>query len=61
MEQARVLVGDEWLNRHKKIVQQHEAMYLRLAWSKVRANFLAADSECFAGGETAVPCMGSVI
>ncbi|CAI7770061.1 unnamed protein product, partial [Closterium sp. NIES-53] len=35
-EQARQLVGEEWIQRHRKIVQQHQAMYQKLAWSKVR-------------------------
>jgi len=34
-EHARKLVGDEWIHKHKKIVQQHQAMYQKLAWSKV--------------------------
>ncbi|CAI5459405.1 unnamed protein product, partial [Closterium sp. Yama58-4] len=34
-EQARQLVGEEWIQRHRKIVQQHQAMYQKLAWSKV--------------------------
>ncbi|GMH28707.1 hypothetical protein Nepgr_030550 [Nepenthes gracilis] len=33
--EAKDLLGDDWVQRHRRIVQQHANQYKRLSWSKV--------------------------
>ena len=33
--EAKDLLGDDWVQRHRKIVQQHANQYKRNAWAKV--------------------------
>ncbi|CAN6439076.1 unnamed protein product [Victoria cruziana] len=33
--EARDLLGDDWVQRHRKIVQQHANVYRRITWKKV--------------------------
>ncbi|KAK4786310.1 hypothetical protein SAY86_002999 [Trapa natans] len=33
--EAKDLLGDDWVQRHRRIVQQHANQYRRIAWSKV--------------------------
>lgn len=34
--EAKDLLGDDWVQRHRRIVQQHANQYKRLAWGKVQ-------------------------
>lgn len=34
--EAKDLLGDDWVQRHRRIVQQHANQYKRVAWAKVR-------------------------
>ena len=33
--EAKDLLGDDWVQRHRRIVQQHANQYKRIAWAKV--------------------------
>ena len=33
--EAKDLLGDDWVQRHRRVVQQHANQYKRNAWSKV--------------------------
>jgi exocyst complex protein 7 len=33
--EAKDLLGDDWVQRHRRIVQQHANQYKRNAWQKV--------------------------
>lgn len=33
--EAKDLLGDDWVQRHRRIVQQHANQYKRVAWAKV--------------------------
>ena len=33
--EAKDLVGDDWVQIHRRIVQQHANQYKRIAWAKV--------------------------
>ncbi|KAG6555779.1 hypothetical protein Mapa_003020 [Marchantia paleacea] len=37
--EAKELLGDDWVQRHRRIVQQHAQGYQRAAWAKVVNNF----------------------
>lgn len=30
------MLGDDWVQRHRRVVQQHATGYQRTAWNKVR-------------------------
>ncbi|KAH0861664.1 hypothetical protein HID58_089925 [Brassica napus] len=34
--EAKDLLGDDWVQRHRRVVQQHANLYKRTAWTKVR-------------------------
>uniref|UniRef100_M1BJ62 Exocyst subunit Exo70 family protein n=1 Tax=Solanum tuberosum TaxID=4113 RepID=M1BJ62_SOLTU len=33
--EAKDLLGDDWVQRHRRVVQQHANQYKRIAWAKV--------------------------
>lgn len=33
--EVKEMLGDDWLQRHRRIVQQHATLYRRIAWNKV--------------------------
>jgi exocyst complex protein 7 len=33
--EVKEMLGDDWLQRHRRIVQQHATSYQRIAWKKV--------------------------
>jgi hypothetical protein len=40
--EAKDLLGDDWIQRHRRIVQQNANQYRRIAWSKVGSLFMSA-------------------
>jgi exocyst complex protein 7 len=32
--EVKEMLGDDWLQRHRRIVQQHATLYQRIAWNK---------------------------
>ncbi|KAK9740715.1 hypothetical protein RND81_03G055100 [Saponaria officinalis] len=34
--EAKDLLGDDWVQRHRRIVQQHANHYKRISWSKLK-------------------------
>ena len=34
--EAKDMLGDDWVQRHRRVVQQHATGYQRTAWNKVR-------------------------
>jgi hypothetical protein len=38
--EAKDLLGDDWIQRHRRIVQQNANQYRRIAWSKVCLLFI---------------------
>lgn len=37
--EAKDLLGDDWVQRHRRVVQQHANQYKRNAWAKVQFYF----------------------
>ncbi|CAN7036961.1 unnamed protein product [Brassica oleracea var. botrytis] len=35
--EAKDLLGDDWVQRHRRVVEQHANLYKRTAWTKVRS------------------------
>ncbi|KAL8130004.1 hypothetical protein V2J09_019159 [Rumex salicifolius] len=47
--EAKDLLGDDWVQRHRRIVQQHANQYKRIAWAKILQS-LAAQGLTSSGG-----------
>ncbi|XP_065870668.1 exocyst complex component EXO70A1-like [Euphorbia lathyris] len=55
--EAKDLLGDDWVQRHRRIVQQHANQYKRNAWSKI-LQCLSAQGLTSSGGGSSVPGEG---
>ncbi|XP_050232711.1 exocyst complex component EXO70A1-like [Mercurialis annua] len=55
--EAKDLLGDDWVQRHRRIVQQHANQYKRNAWAKI-LQCLSAQGLTSSGGGSAVPGEG---
>ncbi|KAJ4826835.1 hypothetical protein Tsubulata_023655 [Turnera subulata] len=55
--EAKDLLGDDWVQRHRRIVQQHANQYKRIAWSKI-LQCLSAQGLTSSGGGSSVPGEG---
>uniref|UniRef100_A0A0D3EI50 Exocyst subunit Exo70 family protein n=1 Tax=Brassica oleracea var. oleracea TaxID=109376 RepID=A0A0D3EI50_BRAOL len=42
--EAKDLLGDDWVQRHRRVVQQHANLYKRTAWTKVRPIYITQTS-----------------
>ncbi|KAJ8424612.1 hypothetical protein Cgig2_000535 [Carnegiea gigantea] len=49
--EAKDLLGDDWVQRHRRVVQQHANQYKRIAWSKI-LQFLSVQPPGGSGGAT---------
>ncbi|KAK4774363.1 hypothetical protein SAY86_009298 [Trapa natans] len=47
--EAKDLLGDDWVQRHRRIVQQHANQYKRMAWSKI-LQYLSVQGLTSSGG-----------
>lgn len=47
--EAKDLLGDDWVQRHRRIVQQHANQYKRISWSKI-LQFLSVQPAGSSGG-----------
>ncbi|KAK4797634.1 hypothetical protein SAY86_029960 [Trapa natans] len=50
--EAKDLLGDDWVQRHRRIVQQHANQYKRIAWSKILQYLSAQGLTSSTGGGT---------
>ncbi|CAN8257246.1 unnamed protein product [Cochlearia groenlandica] len=48
--EAKDLLGDDWVQRHRRIVQQHANLYKRVAWSKILQSASAQGLTSSGGG-----------
>lgn len=55
--EAKDLLGDDWVQRHRRIVQQHANQYKRIAWAKILQS-LSTQGLTSSGGGTGVPSDG---
>ncbi|KAG8043976.1 hypothetical protein GUJ93_ZPchr0458g22323 [Zizania palustris] len=55
--EAKDLLGDDWIQRHRRIVQQNANQYKRIAWSKV-LQFLSGQGLTSSGGSGQVGSEG---
>ncbi|WCJ19126.1 exocyst subunit exo70 family protein A1 [Euphorbia peplus] len=55
--EAKDLLGDDWVQRHRRIVQQHANQYKRNAWSKI-LQCLSAQGLTSSGGGSSIPGEG---
>lgn len=51
--EAKDLLGDDWVQRHRRIVQQHANQYKRIAWAKILQCLSAQGLTSSGGGSTA--------
>ncbi|KAK9723614.1 hypothetical protein RND81_05G012400 [Saponaria officinalis] len=49
--EAKDLLGDDWVQRHRRIVQQHANQYKRISWSKI-LQFLTVQAADSSGGKS---------
>ncbi|XP_078164351.1 exocyst complex component EXO70A1-like [Carex rostrata] len=56
--EAKDLLGDDWIQRHRRIVQQNANQYRRVAWSKILQS-IAAQGLTSSGGGTGAGDSGS--
>ncbi|XP_021756169.1 exocyst complex component EXO70A1-like [Chenopodium quinoa] len=52
--EAKDLLGDDWVQRHRRIVQQHANQYKRISWSKI-LQFLSVQPAGSASGGGSTP------
>ena len=52
--EAKDLLGDDWVQRHRRIVQQYANQYKRNAWAKI-LHCVSAQGLTSSGGGSAVP------
>uniref|UniRef100_A0A5B6ZVV6 Exocyst subunit Exo70 family protein n=1 Tax=Davidia involucrata TaxID=16924 RepID=A0A5B6ZVV6_DAVIN len=50
--EAKDLLGDDWVQRHRRIVQQHANQYKRIAWAKILQCLSIQVSTSSAGGSS---------
>ncbi|KAL3838158.1 hypothetical protein ACJIZ3_022749 [Penstemon smallii] len=55
--EAKDLLGDDWVQRHRRIVQQHANQYKRIAWAKI-LQCLSAQGLTSSGGGSSVSADG---
>ncbi|KAL0401436.1 UNVERIFIED_CONTAM: Exocyst complex component EXO70A1 [Sesamum latifolium] len=55
--EAKDLLGDDWVQRHRRIVQQHANQYKRIAWAKI-LQCLSVQGLTSSGGGSAVSADG---
>ncbi|XP_073118598.1 exocyst complex component EXO70A1-like [Henckelia pumila] len=55
--EAKDLLGDDWVQRHRRIVQQHANQYKRIAWAKI-LQCLSVQGLTSSGGGSAVSVDG---
>jgi hypothetical protein len=46
--EAKDMLGDDWVQIHRRIVQQHANQYKRISWAKV--NFFEFNFSCYLCG-----------
>lgn len=53
--EAKDMLGDDWVQIHRRIVQQHANQYKRISWAKV--NFLKFNFSCYRCGRRILTLM----
>jgi len=48
--EAKDLLGDDWVQRHRRVVQQHANQYKRVAWAKILLSLSAQGLTSSGGG-----------
>ncbi|KAL3579495.1 hypothetical protein D5086_020999 [Populus alba] len=56
--EAKDLLGDDWVQRHRRVVQQHANQYKRTGWSKILQCLSTQGLTSSGGGGSAVPGEG---
>ncbi|GAB4836224.1 hypothetical protein Ancab_001139 [Ancistrocladus abbreviatus] len=56
--EAKDLLGDDWVQRHRRIVQQHANQYKRIAWAKILQCLSVQGLTSSGGGSSAVGADG---
>ncbi|GMH13256.1 hypothetical protein Nepgr_015097 [Nepenthes gracilis] len=56
--EAKELLGDDWVQRHRRIVQQHANQYKRIAWAKILQSLSVQGLTSSGGGSSAVGADG---
>ncbi|KAH7839230.1 hypothetical protein Vadar_001512 [Vaccinium darrowii] len=51
--EAKDLLGDDWVQRHRRIVQQHANQYKRIAWAKILQCLTIQGANSSGGGSSA--------
>ncbi|KAL9227742.1 hypothetical protein vseg_003394 [Gypsophila vaccaria] len=57
--EAKDLLGDDWVQRHRRIVQQHANQYKRISWSKI-LQFLTVQPADSSGGKSTLDATPSL-
>ncbi|KAM0947429.1 putative exocyst complex component Exo70, cullin repeat-like-containing domain superfamily [Dioscorea sansibarensis] len=57
--EAKDLLGDDWVQRHRRIVQQNANQYKRVAWAKILQSLSTQGLSSSGGGSSAVGSDGS--
>lgn len=52
--EAKDLLGDDWVQRHRRIVQQHANQYKRVAWGKILQSLAAQGLTSSGGGGSGI-------
>lgn len=50
--EAKDLLGDDWVQRHRRVVQQHANLYKRIAWAKILQSLSVQGLASSGGGST---------
>lgn len=56
--EAKDLLGDDWVQRHRRIVQQHANQYKRIAWAKILQSLSIQGLSSSGGGSVSVSVDG---
>ncbi|XP_074312386.1 exocyst complex component EXO70A1-like [Silene latifolia] len=57
--EAKDLLGDDWVQRHRRVVQQHANQYKRIAWAKILQSLSAQGlTSSGGGGSSGAPADG---
>ncbi|XP_020224722.1 exocyst complex component EXO70A1 [Cajanus cajan] len=57
--EAKDLLGDDWIQRHRKVVQQHANQYKRIAWAKILQSLSIQGLISSGGGSSTAGADGS--